>query len=67
MKNEKNREELIELRSEEARKVIDTMPSSLILWTVVIVVCIFIILLSVVFLVPSPLGEGETIFDQWIL
>lgn len=54
----------IELRSEKVRKIIGTIPSSLVYWGISIIVIIIIILTIVVTLVPYPYGDGETIFQH---
>ena len=56
----------IELRSEEVRNIIGTVPTVLVRWGIAIIIFILVILMLVVFLVPYPYGEGETIF-QYIL
>lgn len=54
----------MELRSEKVRKIIGTIPSTLVYWGISIIVFITIILTLVVTLVPYPYGEGETIFQH---
>lgn len=54
----------IELRSEKVRKIIGTIPSTLVYWGISIIAIITLILTLVVTLVPYPYGEGETIFQH---
>lgn len=55
----------IELRSEKVRNIIGTIPSVLVRWGTVVIAIIFITLLLVVFLIPYPYGEGETILQHF--
>lgn len=55
----------IELRSERVRKIIGTIPSTLVYWGISIIVIIIVILTLVVTLLPYPYGEGETIFQHF--
>lgn len=54
----------IELRSEKIRKIIGTVPLTLLRFNFAIVVIIVVILMLVVFYVPYPYGEDETIFHH---
>jgi hypothetical protein len=54
----------IELRSEKVRNIIGTIPSALVRWGIAVITIIFITLMFVIFLVPYPYGEGETIFQH---
>lgn len=52
----------IELRSEKVRNIIGTVPPALVRWNIAVIAIILAILILVVFLVPYPYGDGETIF-----
>lgn len=54
----------IELRSEKVRNIIGTIPSALVRCGIAVITIIFITLMFVIFLVPYPYGEGETIFQH---
>ena len=54
----------IELRSEKVRKIIGTIPSSLVHWGIAVTAIIFITLMTVAFCAPYPYGEGETILQH---
>jgi len=54
----------IELRSEKVRKIIGTIPSALVRWSIVVIIIIIVMLILVVLLVPYPYGGGETIFQH---
>ncbi len=60
IKNLKN----IELRSDKVRKILGSIPVGLLYWGSIIIIFIFIVLLSVVFFVEFPYGNGETIFEH---
>lgn len=54
----------IELRSEKVRNIIGTIPPVLVCWGIAVITFILVMLMLVVFLVPYPYGEGETIFQH---
>lgn len=54
----------IELRSEKVRNIIGTIPPRLVRWGIIIIAIIFIALLLVIFFVPYPYGEGESVFQH---
>lgn len=54
----------IELRSEKVRNIIGIIPQSLVYWGIAIITIIFVILMSIIFLVSYPYGAGETIFQH---
>lgn len=56
-----------ELRSEKVRKLIGSIPSSLVYWGMVVIVVIVLMLIGVVCLVPYPYGAGETILQHLLL
>lgn len=58
-----NNSDRIELRSEKVRNIIGTIPPALVRWGIVVIAIIFVMLMLVVFLVPYPYGDGETIFQ----
>ena len=54
----------IELRSEKVRKLINEIPSSLVIWGTAIIAIILITLLTVICLLPYPYSDGETIIEH---
>ena len=59
-----NNNDRIELRSEKVRSIIGTIPPALVHWGSAVITIIFVILMLVIFLVPYPYGEGESIFQH---
>lgn len=54
----------IELRSEKVRKLIGTIPPTLVYSGIAIITIIFVMLILAVLLIPYPYGAGETIFQH---
>lgn len=54
----------MELRSEKVRKILGTIPSSLVYWGISIIVIIIVVLMLVVTFMPYPYGKGESIFQH---
>ncbi|MDE6680098.1 MAG: hypothetical protein K2J92_01955 [Muribaculaceae bacterium] len=50
-----------ELHSEKVRGLLGEMPSSLVRWSTVVLTAIFVILLTVMCIMPYPYSEGESI------
>ena len=62
-KNDKSYDQ-IEIRSEKVRNIIGTIPSTLVYWSIAIIVIIVIVFFVIGFLVPYPYGGGEVIFQH---
>ena len=67
-KNDKTYDQ-IEIRSEKVRNIIGTIPSTLVYWSIAIIVIIVIVFFVIGFfvigfLVPYPYGGGEVIFQH---
>lgn len=64
METKNNMYDRIELRSEKVRDIIGAIPSGLALWGIAVFVIILLALLLVLFCIPYPYGDGETIFHH---
>lgn len=54
----------IELKSEKVRRLVGTVPPSLVRWGIGIIVGVFAALAAAVCLIPYPYGQGETIVEH---
>lgn len=54
----------MELRSEKVRNLLGEIPPVLVRWGTVIIVAIFLILLLIVYFMPYPHSQGESILQH---
>lgn len=62
--NTPSMEDQIELKSEKVRRLVGTIPPSLVRWGISIIVAEFAALAAAVCLIPYPYGQGETIIEH---
>lgn len=62
--NKKDACSRIELRSEKVRKLVGSIPATLVRWGMVWMIVVSVLLVAVLVLVPYPYGGGETILEH---
>ena len=55
-----------ETRSEKVRNLLGSRPTAIVRWGITIITIIFMILLTIVCLLPAPYSNGETILRHFI-
>lgn len=61
-----NQDEMV-LRSKKVQKLIGEIPSTLVCWSTIIIITIFVILICALTMIEYPYGQGEKTILQQII